>query len=89
MAPSSTLSSKGQVTIPIEVRQRLGLSSGDRVEFVFEEGRTVLRPASHAASPFAAWIGALPAFQSKQEIQSWLRELRGPDPEEPAHEAGA
>ena len=37
MPPSSTISSKGQVTVPIEVRHRLGLREGDRVEFVFEE----------------------------------------------------
>lgn len=32
--PTATLTSKGQITIPASVRQRLGLNSGDRVEFV-------------------------------------------------------
>jgi len=31
---SATLTSKGQVTIPVRVREALGLDAGDRVEFV-------------------------------------------------------
>jgi AbrB family looped-hinge helix DNA binding protein len=31
---TSTLTSKGQVTIPVQVREALGLSAGDRIEFV-------------------------------------------------------
>jgi AbrB family looped-hinge helix DNA binding protein len=30
----ATVTSKGQITIPASVRERLGLASGDRVEFV-------------------------------------------------------
>jgi AbrB family looped-hinge helix DNA binding protein len=85
MPPSSTISSKGQVTVPLEVRHRLGLQQGDRVEFVFEEGKTVLRPVRAAENPFAAFVGILPAFSSRDEINGWVRELRGDDPEEEAH----
>jgi len=80
MPPSSTISSKGQVTVPIEVRHRLGLKEGDRVEFIFEDGRTVLRPAHAERNPFDAYIGALPAFSSLEEINAWTRELRADDP---------
>jgi AbrB family looped-hinge helix DNA binding protein len=80
MPPSSTISSKGQVTVPIEVRHRLGLKQGDRVEFVFEEGRTVLRPARTEKNPFTAYLGALPAFSSLEEINAWVRDLRDDDP---------
>lgn len=31
---TSTMTSKGQVTIPLDVRRRLGLDAGDRIEFV-------------------------------------------------------
>ena len=80
MPPSSTISSKGQVTVPIEVRRRLGLKEGDRVEFVLEDGRTVLRPARVEENPFIAYLGALPAFSSLEEINAWVRELRDDDP---------
>ena len=80
MTHASTISSKGQVTVPIEVRHRLGLREGDRVEFVFEEGRTVLRPARGEKNPFAAFVGVLPAFSTKEEINAWVREMRDDDP---------
>lgn len=31
---TATLTSKGQITVPIDVRRALGVESGDRVEFV-------------------------------------------------------
>lgn len=43
---AATVSSKGQITIPLAVRQRLGLDTGDRVEFVeTADGEFVLKPA--------------------------------------------
>lgn len=43
---TTTLTSKGQVTIPAEVRQRLGLGTGDRIEFVeLETGVFAIKPA--------------------------------------------
>ena len=32
--PAATLTSKGQITIPVEVRKDLKVETGDRVEFV-------------------------------------------------------
>ncbi len=32
--PTATLTSKGQITIPVEVRNSLQVDTGDRVEFV-------------------------------------------------------
>ena len=32
--PESTISSKGQITIPVEVRRQLGLATGSRIRFV-------------------------------------------------------
>ena len=82
MATSGIISSKGQVTIPVEVRRRLGVKAGDSIEFAFEDGRTVLRPARLWGNPFEAFVGALPAFSTKEETHAWIREMRGDDPEE-------
>jgi AbrB family looped-hinge helix DNA binding protein len=37
------ITTKGQVTIPADVRERLGLLPHTEVEFVIEDGRAVLR----------------------------------------------
>lgn len=43
---NATLTSKGQVTIPQEVRRRLKLESGDRIEFVeLADGAYAIRPS--------------------------------------------
>lgn len=78
MAYSSTISSKGQVTVPQEIRIRLGLKDGDRVEFVVEGGNTIIRPARSAENPFEAYAGALEgAFPAGvHEINAWVDELR-------------
>lgn len=79
---SSTISSKGQVTVPREVRKRLGLKSGDRVEFVLEDGRTIIRPARGRENPFLKYAGAFPAFSSVEEVNAWVRSLRDEEDEE-------
>lgn len=44
---TGTLTSKGQTTIPKEVRDHLHLSPGDKLDFLIDaEGRVVLRPAT-------------------------------------------
>ena len=41
----ATLTSKGQITIPSEVRRELGLRQGDRLEFtVMDDGTILVRP---------------------------------------------
>lgn len=42
----STITSKGQVTIPAEVRRHLGVGTGDKITFVIDEGREVQVKAS-------------------------------------------
>jgi antitoxin PrlF len=73
---TSTLTSKGQITVPVETRRRLGLKPGDRVEFVVDRDKTVIRPARAEGNPFARYAGALPAFESVEEINAWVREIR-------------
>jgi AbrB family looped-hinge helix DNA binding protein len=41
----ATLTSKGQITIPLEVRRKLGLKPGDRIDFVLEKSGEVLLKA--------------------------------------------
>jgi len=80
----STISSKGQVTVPQKIRARLGLSAGDQVEFVVEGERTVIRPARFITSPFDKYKGVLPVFSGVKEINSWIHEMRNAGDEAPA-----
>ncbi len=54
---TSTLTSKGQTTIPKDVRKRLNLHPGDRLEFVIDEdGRVLVLPASVDVSELAGML---------------------------------
>jgi AbrB family looped-hinge helix DNA binding protein len=80
MKYSSTISSKGQVTVPQEIRNRLGLATGDRVDFVIEGDRTVIRPARSTSNPFEKYRGVLATFPGgKKEINAWIEDLRNED----------
>ena len=80
MKYTSSLSSKGQVTIPHEIRSRLGLAPGDRVEFVIQGNLTVLRPDRGDTNPFAKYVGILGTFPGGiVEINAWVRDLRDDD----------
>jgi AbrB family looped-hinge helix DNA binding protein len=43
--PTTTLTSRGQTTIPKAIREELRLQPGDRIEFILEEDQVVLRRA--------------------------------------------
>lgn len=55
----ATLTSKGQLTVPKDVRERLGLKSGDRVVFEFEEDSVRLKVESRKS--LRELKGSLPA----------------------------
>lgn len=45
--PTSTLTSKGQITLPKEVRDHLHVAEGDRLEFLIaDDGSVSLRPVA-------------------------------------------
>ena len=46
MGHNLTISKKGQITLPAEVRKRLGLETGDTVIAEEKNGELVLRPAA-------------------------------------------
>jgi len=56
----STVSSKGQVTIPVAMRRQLGVDAADKVTFVVtNDGRVELRPARFTLQSV---LGSLPAL---------------------------
>jgi antitoxin PrlF len=61
----STISSKGQVTIPIDVRRRLGVGASDKVVFVIaDSGRVEMRPVRYRVADLRGIVPALPGRET-------------------------
>lgn len=60
-ATISTISSKGQITIPAEVRRHLGVGASDKISVVItDEGRVELQPVRYTLEDVIASISPLP-----------------------------
>ena len=70
------ITTKGQVTIPLAIRQRLGVGPGDEIEFQ-ETGEGVLVTKRVAGSPFEKYVGYLKKKRG-QHPDRILKELRDP-----------
>ncbi len=72
----STMTSKGQVTIPAEVRKQLGVKTGDKLTFVIEEeGRIELRaPIYPTVASLRGAAGSLAKPRSWDEMRAIARE---------------
>ncbi len=56
---AATLTSKGQLTLPKDVRNALGVGPGDRVDFVqMEDGNFAVLPATHSIKNLKGLIPA-------------------------------
>lgn len=54
---AATLTSKGQLTLPKDVRIALGVGPGDRVDFVrMEDGNFAVLPATHSVKSLKGLI---------------------------------
>lgn len=76
--PTAKVTSKGQITIPNEVRKALGVRPGDRLLFESGDGEVRVRPV-HTESRFAKYrgIGNPQVGSGRKAIVRWMRELRG------------
>jgi AbrB family looped-hinge helix DNA binding protein len=70
----STITSKGQTTIPGEIRRHLKLKTGDRIEFVVEaDGKVVLVPATVDVSELKGLLAPSPRRVSLAEMEAAIR----------------
>jgi antitoxin PrlF len=71
---------KGQVTIPKNIRSALGISTGDRVTFIFENGYVkVMNSAIYAMQKFQNQMkdeAEKAGFNSEDDIDTWITESR-------------
>jgi antitoxin PrlF len=78
MQKQAKITSKGQVTVPLEVRRILGVRTGDKLIFESDESGIRVRPV-RSQSAFSKYrgIGNPGIGSGRKGIARWLRELRG------------
>ena len=67
MRRTSTLTSKGQVTVPIDIRRKLGLRPGQKVEFVERDGQVQIAPALSVTEATAGIFKSSVPYMSPRE----------------------
>ncbi|HKW16951.1 MAG TPA: AbrB/MazE/SpoVT family DNA-binding domain-containing protein [Terriglobales bacterium] len=74
----ATITSKGQITVPREVRRLLGVTTGDKILFAVDVDGVHVRPI-RKRSNFAKYrgIGNSGVPSGKKGISKWLRGVRG------------
>lgn len=77
------ITTRGQITIPAEIRRKLGVKDGDKVIFVEENGRIVMENAAMVALRCAqdAFAGEAESknLKTEQDIVNLVREVRRTD----------
>ena len=78
MQKQARITSKGQVTVPRDIRRLLGVQTGDSLVFQADENGVSVRP-SRKGSPFAKYraIGNPGIPSGRKAIQDWTRKMRG------------
>ena len=72
---TATRTSKGQITIPADVRRSLNVRTGDRVEFVqVEPGRFELVAATHSVRALKGMFGKAARTVSIEEMNRTIAE---------------
>jgi len=69
----SKITSKGQVTIPKEIREKFGFDPGDEIQFTIQEGRVVVQKKS-LKSRLEKWIGVI---NIDSDVDTFIDDIRG------------
>lgn len=78
MQKQATITSKGQITVPCEVRRALGVRTGDKLLFESDGQGMRVRPV-RSQSAFSKYrgIGNSGIPSGRKSIGRWLRGIRG------------
>ena len=66
------ITSKGQVTIPAELREKAGLLPGSEVKFTMEDGKVIIRKAAGSTERGRALVSAM---KGKGEVEMSTAEI--------------
>ena len=78
MQKQATITSKGQITVPREIRRALGVRTGDKLLFESDGKGVRVRPI-RKRSAFSKYrgIGNLDIPSGRRSVGKWLRGMRG------------
>jgi len=72
--------SKGQITLPVDIRKSMGLSTGDRVALIYENSRVILmNPAVYAMETLQKEMEGeanKAGLASEEDVIALTREIR-------------
>ena len=79
MKKAARITSKGQITVPHEIRRALGVRPGDRLLFEKDSSGVHVWPVREK-SPFEKYrgIGTASIGRGRKAVVRWIRELREP-----------
>lgn len=74
------VTSKGQITIPIDIRRKLGVKEGDKILFIEDQGRVIIMNSSmdalHRAQAAFAGEAERLGLENEQDVVDMIAELR-------------
>jgi AbrB family looped-hinge helix DNA binding protein len=72
------ITSKGQVTVPFEIRRAIGVRAGDKLEFETDGVGCRVRPV-RTEDPFEKYrgIGTPGIGRGRKAVLRWFRQIRG------------
>jgi len=75
---NSTITSKGQITLPGKIRKKLNLTPGDKVDFIFdEEGQVILIPQKKSVKELKGMVPKAFKVITLDEMQKTIEQGRG------------
>lgn len=74
------ITTRGQITIPVEIRKKLGVKDGDKVIFLEENGRIIMENAAmvalkNAQDAFAGEAERL-GLKTEEDVVALVKEVR-------------
>ncbi len=70
---TGTITQRGQVTVPAEVRRLLNVSAGDQIEFLVEDGQVTL---AHPEFTLETVFGSVQPWWQPEDIDEAIRDAK-------------
>jgi len=73
----SIMTSRGQITIPAEIREKLNLHSGNKLEFILKDDQVIILPINQSIRKLKGFLPKPNISLSCQEINEIIKDTAG------------